>query len=661
MRKITPAFGLVLALTFAGPYARAEQLPMVDAKEGGVGIGGNVMNSTINIGVPPDKVEELVQLRTKDLSDLNESQRERIALLKQALGLTQGQISHALKIVGEANIPPEQLAEKLDEIAEKFKDLQLAAAAQPGDDAKITALKVEAQKAIQDGQLGKADEILATIEKAQTEALDRLALNAAQTTAQRGDVALGRLRYLDAAQRFAEAAAKVPSGEKDERWKYLNEEANALFKQGLDFGDNAAAVSAIERYRALVELRPRNAFPDDWATIQNNLGDALTVLGQSWESGTARLQEAVSAHRAALQEFTRERVPLRWAMTQNHLGFALFRLGERESGTERLEEAVSAYRSALQENTRERAPLRWGMTQKNLGLALTVLGAREKVTSHLAEAIAVLQEALQENTRARAPLQWAFIQNNLGLALAGLGEREEGTARLEAAIAAYREALQEQTRARVPHQWAMDQEGLGHALLVLGKRKNETARLEEAVAAYRESLQENTRDRLPLLWAQEQNGLGQALQALGEREGGTARLQEAVAAYRDALQEYTRDRAPLLWAMTQRNLGLALKELGEREGGTARLEEAVAAYHEALQENTRERAPLLWAVSTGSQGVALTLLAGRRLDAEMAKLAVQQIETAIVTLRYGGDARLAAFYEARLLTARALVDQLAER
>jgi hypothetical protein len=71
--------------------------------------------------------------------------------------------------------------------------------------------------------------------------------------------------------------------------------------------------------------------------------------------------------------------------------------------------------------------------------------------------------------------------------------------------------------------------------------------------------------------------------------------------------------------------------------------------------------PLKWAITNGSQGVALMLLAGRRGDAEMTQLAVQQIETSVTTFRDGGDAHSAAFYEARLLTARALVTQLAKR
>jgi tetratricopeptide (TPR) repeat protein len=78
-----------------------------------------------------------------------------------------------------------------------------------------------------------------------------------------------------------------------------------------------------------------------------------------WRSarGTARLEQAVAAYRAALEEWTRERVPLDWAVTQNNLGNALALLGERESGTARLEEAVAAYRAALEERTRERVPL----------------------------------------------------------------------------------------------------------------------------------------------------------------------------------------------------------------------------------------------------------------------------------------------------------------
>jgi len=106
---------------------------------------------------------------------------------------------------------------------------------------------------------------LTAIQKIQVLEINRLALNAAQTTVQRGDVASTRLHYLNAAQCYAAAAARVPPGHEDERWRYINEEANAFLKQSVEFGDNTAALRTIERYRALIELRPRNAFPRDWA------------------------------------------------------------------------------------------------------------------------------------------------------------------------------------------------------------------------------------------------------------------------------------------------------------------------------------------------------------------------------------------------------------
>ena len=95
--------------------------------------------------------------------------------------------------------------------------------------------------------------------------------------------------------------------------------------------------------------------------------------------------------------------------------------------------------------------------------------------------------------------------------------------------------------------------------------------------------------------------------------------------------------------------------------GTARLDEAVTAYREALKEYTRERVPLDWAMSTGNQGVAMMLLAERKRDVAMAKAALGQIEVALEAMRTGGHAPFAAFYEARLPEARAILARLEAR
>ena len=220
------------------------------------------------------------------------------------------------------------------------------------------------------------------------------------------------------------------------------------------------------------------------------------------ESGTARLEEAVAAYRAALEEQTRERVPLDWATTQNNLGNALWTLGERESGTARLEEAVAAYRAALEEQTRERVPLDWATTQNNLGNALRTLGERESGTARLEEAVAAYRAALEERTRERVPLDWADDaeqpRQRAPDARASARAARRGWRRRSPPIAPrWRNGPASGCRSTGPRRRTTSATRSGHS----GERESGTARLEEAVAAYRAALEERTRERVPLDWA----------------------------------------------------------------------------------------------------------------------------------------------------------------
>jgi tetratricopeptide (TPR) repeat protein len=473
------------------------------------------------IGIPPEQLAALIRQH----EDHSETQKKLIARLEKDLDLNERQMREALRILGENDVPDEHLGAKLVEIAGYFDNLRSGALADPGDSPGIFALKLDVQKAIDAGELAKADALLENIAIEQRHSVERSAINFAGTLARRAEIALTRLRYGEAAGHFASAAAVLPSGIEhgDKRIGYLRSEAFALSKQGTEFGDNAALLSAIERFQRLVTLAPRARVPLDWATIQDNLGIALWTLGAR-ESGTSRLEEAVAAYRAALEERTRAPVPLQWAATQTNLGLALSTLGARESGTSRLEEAVAAYRMALEEWTRERDPLEWATTQNNLGIALLTLGARESGMSRLEEAVAACRAALEERTRARVPLDWATTQNNLGAALQTLGERESGTARLEEAVGAYRAALEEWTRARGPLQWARTQNNLGIALTTLGERESGTAWLEEAVGAYRAALEEWTVEANPYWHEFAQRNLARCLASLNQRANSRAEI-----------------------------------------------------------------------------------------------------------------------------------------
>ena len=257
------------------------------------------------------------------LDDLERAQAK-VAELSGELGTTTGMLQAALLIIGEKEVPPEKRAERVVEIIERQKrTIAELRNASRGADPELDRLRDQAAAALEDGRLAEADELLAELEAHEEELeLEDQALAAAATKAQRGDVALIQLRYLDAAEYFRSAAQKVPRSAEQVHLGYLDQAADALYRQGDEFGDNAALEEAVAAYRAALEERTRERVPLDWATTQNNLGTALSTLGER-ESGTARLDEAVTAYRAALEERTRERVPLDWATTQNNLGTAL--------------------------------------------------------------------------------------------------------------------------------------------------------------------------------------------------------------------------------------------------------------------------------------------------------------------------------------------------
>ena len=446
--------------------------------------------------------------------------------LSNRLEVTQNAAIGLLRIIGQADVPLERLPEKLVEVAAQYKLAMDWLAALNPQEPIISNLKESAETAMKAGRFDDADRLVSEAEQvelaatqyarqlaqhAQVAAHQRLLAAAAHRGA-RGNIAMTRLYYLDAAQHFGEAADLLPPGHPDEKGRYLHAQGNALRLHGSERGDNAALIKAIEIYRLASREYTRDRVPLDWAMTQNNLGNALATLGRARErdgaaggggrglsrgaggkdararaarlgddaeqsrqrasersgereSGTARLEEAVAAYRAALEERTRERVPLDWAMTQNNLGNALQTLGERESGTARLEEAVAAYRAALEERTRERVPLDWAMTQNNLGNALSsARRARERHGAAGGGGRRLPRGAGGMDARARAARLGDDAEQSRQCALGRSGERESGTARLEEAVAAYRAALEERTRERVPLDWAMTQNNLGNAL-----------------------------------------------------------------------------------------------------------------------------------------------------------------------------------------------------
>jgi hypothetical protein len=105
--------------------------------------------------------------------------------------------------------------------AAQSRVLLAEAEAVPGDNPETARLEVELHATLEKLDLERADTLLAEILMVQDRDIERRVLQAAATCAQRGELAMTRLRYREAAAHFADAAARASPVHETERIGYL--------------------------------------------------------------------------------------------------------------------------------------------------------------------------------------------------------------------------------------------------------------------------------------------------------------------------------------------------------------------------------------------------------------------------------------------------------
>ncbi|NEQ64362.1 MAG: CHAT domain-containing protein [Symploca sp. SIO2D2] len=324
--------------------------------------------------------------------------------------------------------------------------------------------------------------------------------------------------------------------------------------QRLPWGNRASNLEiTITGYEIATTVITQQAFPEQWAEIQNNLGIAYQerIRGERIKN----LEIAIRYYLAALQVFTRQTFPEKWAEIQNNLGSTYFyRLfGER---AENLEMAIKYYLAALQVRTYHAFPEKWADTQNDMGIAY-----RERVRGERAEnletALSCFKAALEIRTYETFPKLCADTKNNLGnVYLYRIsGERAEN---LEEAIKNYIAALEVYNVEAFSSEWATTQNNLGTAYFyrIWGKKAEN---IEASIGHYVTALKFYTHNSSPERWATTKNYLSIAYR---ERIWGqkTRNLTTAIEYSLSALSVLSYEAFPQNHAITQFNLGVTYQK-----------------------------------------------------------------------------------------------------
>jgi hypothetical protein len=231
-----------------------------------------------------------------------------------------------------------------------------------------------------------------------------------------------------------------------------NDLGNAYYKR--IHGERAENLEmAISHYDHCLEVITHQTYPELWAIIQGNVATVYQdrLRGEHAEN----LELAISYFEQALKVLNEpahnvsafHALPEDWATLQNNLGTAyLYRIhGER---ADNLELAISHYEQALTVRTQQAFPEDWAATQNNLGLAYQYR-IRGEHADNLEQAISHFEQALDASTHQAFPEDWARTQNNLALAYL-MRVHGEHADNLEKTILFYQHALEVYTPISFP-------------------------------------------------------------------------------------------------------------------------------------------------------------------------------------------------------------------
>lgn len=177
------------------------------------------------------------------------------------------------------------------------------------------------------------------------------------------------------------------------------------------------------------------------AAAEVQLGLALQDLAGL---GQARIQDAIQAYQRALSTFTRDAHPQEYAVVHNNLAVAYLAIpagDERARMREAL--AVQSFEEVLRVVTLVDHPVEYAMAQNNLGNALQYAASSHPL-DNLARAVEAYDEALKVRNPRDAPLAYANTIANKANALRnlpdGTADQDAGGGNLRRARALYLEA-----------------------------------------------------------------------------------------------------------------------------------------------------------------------------------------------------------------------------
>src|SRR5580692_2006792 len=212
-----------------------------------------VVNAPVTFGLDEKQVGQQVSEAQKPLTKQLEKLAAQVARDK---GVEIAPLRSILVKLGEAGVGDENIAKRLDEKADELIKLRAEIAKLRQGPAELASYAQQAQALVDKGDFDGARAALVSGRAAAHSMREQSSRYEAQFLAQDAGIDHLQLAYRSAATKYASAARLMETVDQRQEWQFLLAEADELYDQGNEFGDNQALMEAVAVYRNSLLLAP---------------------------------------------------------------------------------------------------------------------------------------------------------------------------------------------------------------------------------------------------------------------------------------------------------------------------------------------------------------------------------------------------------------------
>ena len=219
----------------------------------------------------------------------------------------------------------------------------------------------------------------------------------------------------DAVNLYERARDLAPSGAALLKARIVARMGTAL--QAMPDGSAHSLERALQCFHDAIEVLQQHGRPEEVAEAELNQGLVLQALAGF---GRGRITDAIGAYHRSLRTFNRDAYPQEYAVLHNNLAIAYLSMpATDESGRMREALAVQSFEEVLKVINLIDHPSEYAMINNNLGNALQYASSGHVLDNNL-RALAAYDEALRVRTPRDTPLEYANTIANKANVLRGL-------------------------------------------------------------------------------------------------------------------------------------------------------------------------------------------------------------------------------------------------